>query len=75
MTQNDLNRSVAAATGETVSEIARRGFVPLTPVCQEYKPDDEQLENYLDWDEFDLHRNVQLFPQLSTPIEQVTNQL
>ncbi len=35
MTQNDLNRAVAAATGETVSEIARLGFVPLTPSCQE----------------------------------------
>ncbi len=65
MTQNDLNRSVAAATGETISDIAHFGFVPLTPSCQEYEPDDEQLECYLDWDEIDLHRNVQLLPQLS----------
>ena len=31
MNQHDLNRAVAAATGETVSEISHRGFVPLTP--------------------------------------------
>ena len=29
MRQADLNRAVARATGETVSEIAHRGFVPL----------------------------------------------
>ena len=68
MTQNELNRSVAAATGETVTEIARRGFVPLTPNCQECEPEDKQLDNYLDWDECDLHHNVQLFPQPSAPI-------
>ena len=68
MTQNELNRSVAAATGETVSEIAHRGFVILTPLCQECEPEDKQLDNYLDWDECDLHRNVQLFPQPSAPI-------
>ncbi len=37
MTQRDLNRAVAQATGETVSMIASMGFVPLThgPVEQE----------------------------------------
>ena len=30
MTQHDLNRAVARATGETIQEISRRGFVPLT---------------------------------------------
>ena len=29
MTQRDLNRAVARATGETVHEINRRGFIPL----------------------------------------------
>ena len=31
MTQADLNRAVAEATGESVREIARRGFGLLTP--------------------------------------------
>ncbi len=29
MTQSDLNRAVALATGESVQTIARLGFVPL----------------------------------------------
>lgn len=31
MTDNDLNRAVARATGETVSEIRSRGFSLVTP--------------------------------------------
>jgi len=38
MNQHDLNRAVAAATGETVSEISHRGFVPLTPTPVERDP-------------------------------------
>ena len=40
MTQNDLNRAVARATGETVAEIARRGFQPLMPESAETSTDD-----------------------------------
>lgn len=53
MTQNDLHRAVARATGETVSEISRRGFQPVDKGYTE-----RDLEPYLDWDELDLHRNV-----------------
>ena len=60
MTQNDLNRSVAHATGENISEISRRGFTLLTPRPYEFEPEDESLEQYLDWDEVDLSRNVPL---------------
>ena len=63
MTQNDLNREVAAATGETVAEISRRGFQPLTPAPYEIEADDEVLDRYLDWDEIDLHRNVRVVEQ------------
>jgi hypothetical protein len=45
MTQRDLNREVAAATGETVSTIERLGFVPLTPLPVEREP------LVIDWDE------------------------
>lgn len=55
MTQNDLNRAVARVTGETVTEISRRGFQPV-----DIEPTDQELEPYLDWDEVDLHRNVAL---------------
>ena len=45
MTQSDLNRQVASATGETVSTIRDLGFVPLTRVPYEREP------LALDWDE------------------------
>ncbi len=32
MTQAEMNREVATATGESVSTISNMGFVPLTPV-------------------------------------------
>lgn len=44
MNRRDLNRAVARATGETVREIAERGFVLLTlgPVEQELHDADER---------------------------------
>ena len=56
MTQNDLNRAVAAATGETVSTIAAMGFVPLASVPVEREP------LVVDWDRADDDR-MTVFPQ------------
>ena len=50
MTQTELNRAVASATGETVSTIASMGFVPLTPFPVEREP------LTVDWDELDAER-------------------
>ena len=52
MTQNELNRAVARATGETVSEVSYRGFVPLTNVPVEREP------LWIDWDEHDEQRGA-----------------
>lgn len=40
MIQHDLNRAVASRTGESVREISRRGFVPLTrgPIERDDEP-------------------------------------
>ena len=63
MRQRELNRAVARATGETVSEIAHRGFVPLTELP--YEREGETV----DWDERDAQRNVCLFPRRKrTPV-------
>ncbi len=57
MHQNDLNRAVASATGETVSTIKRLGFMlaepgdPLDPDCEEHGP------YVIDWDELEAQRN------------------
>ena len=50
MTQAELNRAVASATGETVSTIAEMGFVPLMPFPVEREP------LTVDWDELDAER-------------------
>jgi len=54
MTQNELNRAVARATGETVSTISSMGFVPLTGNPIEREP------QIVDWDESDGSRRLSL---------------
>ena len=54
MTQAELNREVAFATGETVSTVAQMGFVPLTAVP--FERDREPL--VLDWDEWEESREM-----------------
>jgi len=55
MNQNDLNRAVARATGETVSTIAAMGFMPLADLSIEPEP------LVVDWDQRDGQR-TSLFP-------------
>ncbi len=50
MTQAELNRAVASATGESISTIARMGFVELTASPIEHEP------QVVDWDELQSHR-------------------
>ena len=56
MTQRDLNRSVAHSTGETVSEISRRGFVPIEDLARDSDPP-------IDWDELEAQRFVSISRQ------------
>ena len=51
--ESEFEREVARATGDSVSEIRRRGFVPLTPFPLERDSEDP----FLDWDELELQRN------------------
>jgi len=52
MTRNDFHRAIARATGETVSEITRRGFQPL-----ELEPTEPE-DLIVDWDAVDQQRYV-----------------
>ena len=63
MTQRDLNRAVASATGESVRSIAHHGFSLLTagPVEREREPEP------LDWDDLDNGRIGVLFPRRRMP--------
>ena len=57
MTQNDLNRAVARATGETVSTISSLGFLLDEPGGRF----DSHLSDpdVIDWDALDEHRHEQ----------------
>ena len=57
MTQAEVNRAVARATGESVRTIQRLGFLIADPDSELTDPDDEELGPYmLDWDELDQER-------------------
>ena len=54
MTQRDLNRAVAKATGESVGEIAHMGFSELpAPAPGPGSQDDRTEPAVLDWDALD----------------------
>jgi hypothetical protein len=54
MTQAELYREVARATGESVDTIEQMGFVVLTRVPVEREP------LRIDWDRFDADRRISL---------------
>lgn len=52
MTQRDLNSAVAVATGESVSEICRRGFGIAAPLDVNFDPEPSDVPpQWLDWDQ------------------------
>jgi hypothetical protein len=59
MTQSQLDRAVAAATGETLSTIRRRGFSATEPtsVNKRSRPRRPQV---VDWDALDADRTALL---------------
>ncbi len=63
MTQTELNRAVAVATGETVRTIAELGFGMADPTLVRHDPEPyEPGGHVVDWDELDAQR-VGVFPQ------------
>ena len=54
MTQTELDREVARATGESLRTISSLGFVPLT--AKPYEREREPLT--VDWDDVDRRRTV-----------------
>jgi hypothetical protein len=64
MTQNQLDRLVADATGEDLREIQRLGFSLADPIDVEFDPEPDELSpQMIDWDEVDLRRNVAVVEQ------------
>ena len=62
MTPRELNRAVALATGESSTEIRRRGFGFADPFDVDFDPEpSERPPQTVDWDELDAYR-PSLFP-------------
>jgi len=55
MTQKQLERLVAKATGEDISSIRRRGF-SIATFGRDLEPDPDQGPQMVDWDELDRKR-------------------
>ena len=63
MTQPELDRAVALATGEDLPAIRRRGFSLADPMAPDYDPEPFHLPpQVMDWDAIVLRRNTPLFP-------------
>ena len=59
MTQQQLDREVAQATGESLTTVRRHGFSLVTPLSI-FDPDFEEVAQpqILDWDEVEIGRCV-----------------
>lgn len=74
MNQNRIDRMVAAATGESLAEIRRRGFSLADPWTVHHDPetDRDELGNdtdfddrFVDWDTVQADRHVSVRPKRS----------
>ena len=65
MTQQEIDRQVARATGENLCEIRQRGFSIADPAIVDYDPEPSDVEDLIvDWDALDAGRSVPLVPAL-----------
>ena len=69
MTQNQVHRAVAKATGESVGTIRQMGFSVADPDHVRFDPEPPDIrdieERIIDWDWHDRRRNVPVVPQRS----------
>jgi len=70
MTQNRIDRMVAAATGESLAEIRRRGFSLADPWTVHHDPEADRNEidggfddRIVDWDAVQADRHVSIRPK------------
>ena len=70
MTQNRIDRMVAAATGESLAEIRRRGFSLADPWTVHHDPETDRNEidndfddRIVDWDAVQADRHVSIVPK------------
>ena len=61
MTQAEIDRAVACATGESPREISHLGFGLADPMEPDFDPEPCCRPSVVDWDDFDSRR-LALFP-------------
>ena len=67
MTQREIDRAVCRSTGEEMRQIQQRGFSLADPDVVRFDPEPDQVPSQMiDWDAFDLERNVALVAQPTT---------
>ena len=70
MKRRDLESAVAAATGEDVHEIRRRGFSLLNLRDRDFDPEPDNLPpQAIDWDRVDQQRTRSVFEQVFGPLQ------
>ena len=63
MTQAEIDRAVALATGEPVCTVSGLGFSIADPDFVDYDPEPTDIEDLIvDWDELDARRSTPLVP-------------
>ena len=74
MTQHDLDRQVALATGESLCDICRRGFSLADPldVCFDPEPYDMPPQ-VVNWDQLDFDRHSEPLSPLHPHSDRLTS--
>ena len=66
MTQAEIDRAVALATGEPVCTVSCLGFSIADPDFVDYDPEPTDIEDLIvDWDALDARRNTPFAPALA----------
>ena len=66
MTQTEIDRAVALATGEPVCTVSGLGFSIADPDFVDYDPEPTDIEDLIvDWDELDARRSTPFVPALA----------
>ena len=64
MSNSEFDAAVAAATGDTIATIRRRGFSILTRGPVELEPDDLRPPQIIDWDSADANQFARFIDEL-----------
>jgi len=58
MTQQELDSALHSITGESLTEIRRRGFNLADPIDVGFDPEPYDAPDLIDWDDLERRRNV-----------------